>query len=61
MITLKELREYTKDMDDATCLGMSYDAEDAKDLLTFQEPGDGHWESLLDIGLLPANANEIQD
>lgn len=58
MITLKELRDFTKDMDDDTLLGMSYDEEECKDLLTFQEPNSNGGESLLDIGDLPANANE---
>ena len=58
MITLKELRDFTKDMSDATLLGMSYDEEAEKDLLTFQEPNSNGGESLLDIGDLPANANE---
>jgi hypothetical protein len=58
VITLKELREFTKDMDDETLLGMSYDEEAGKDLLTFQEPNSKGGESLLDIGDLPANANE---
>lgn len=58
MITLKELRDFTKDMDDATLLGMSYDEEAEQDLLTFQEPNSNGGESLLDIGDLPANANE---
>lgn len=53
MITLKELRDFTKAMDDETLLGMSYDEEECKDLLTFQEPNSHGCESLLDIGELP--------
>lgn len=52
MITLKELREFIKDMDDATLLGMSFDEEAQCDMLTFQEPGSEGAESLLDIGFL---------
>ena len=57
MITLKELREYIKEMSDDTLLGMSYDSEEGHDMLTFQEPNDG-WESLLDIGELPSSEDE---
>jgi hypothetical protein len=54
MITLKQLREFIEDMDDATLLGLSYDEESGTDVLAFQEPDDGGWESLLEIGELPA-------
>lgn len=58
MITLKELRKFTKGMSGKTLLGMSYDEEADKDLLTFQEPDSNGGESLLDIGELPANAHD---
>lgn len=52
MITLHELREFTKDMHDDTRLGMSFDEEAQDDLLTFQQPGSEGGEELLDIGRL---------